>query len=171
MTQDEYGQAYQRGIELTRRFLLSRGARPECALEASQAAWAKGWERLHQLRQESLVVTWVNTIALNMHRRLNRWDSFSELDPSLATGTDSVFLTIEAGRVLEMCSPKERFLLEQQMYGNTTSEMANRLGVTETAVRIRLLRARRSVRVRLERRAAHLRKTSSEKQVIADQAA
>jgi len=171
MTQEEYGKAYQRGIEMTRRFLLSRGARPECAMEASQAAWAKGWERLHQLRQESLVVTWVNTIALNMHRRLNRWESFSELDPGLSSDSDNVFLTIEAGRILEMCSPKERYLLEQQMHGNTTSEMACRLGVTETAVRIRLLRARRSVRVRMERRAAQLRRASSEKPVMARKAA
>jgi DNA-directed RNA polymerase specialized sigma24 family protein len=161
MTQDEYGRAYQRGVELTRRFLLSRGAHAECAQEASQAAWAKGWERLHQLRQESLVVTWVNTIALNMYRRLARWDSFGELDTTLSSGPDRVFLAIEAGRILDICNPKERFLLEQQMHGITTHELACRMGVTETAIRIRLLRARRSVRVRMERRAAQLRRANS----------
>jgi DNA-directed RNA polymerase specialized sigma24 family protein len=38
------------------------------AEEVAQAAWAKGWERLSQLRNESFVVIWVNTIALNVYR-------------------------------------------------------------------------------------------------------
>ena len=64
MTREEYGQAYQRGFDLTVRLLLSRGAPRDRAREVAQAAWARGWERLSQLRNESLVVTWVNTIAL-----------------------------------------------------------------------------------------------------------
>src|SRR5258708_1036554 len=48
MTVEAYGQAYQRGFDRTIRLLLSRGARSECAKEAAQAAWAKGWERINQ---------------------------------------------------------------------------------------------------------------------------
>ena len=66
MTVEAYGEAYQRGFDRTIRLLLSRGARNECAREAAQAAWAKGWERINQLRNESVVTTWVNTIALEL---------------------------------------------------------------------------------------------------------
>ncbi len=70
MTREGYGQAYQKGFSLTVRFLLSRGVQRDAADEAAQAAWVKGWERLEQLRNESSVTTWVNTIALNVYRRL-----------------------------------------------------------------------------------------------------
>src|SRR3984957_17276059 len=69
MTRDGYGIAYQKGFTLTVRFLLSRGAQREYAMEVAQGAWVRGWERLHQLRDEATVVTWVNTIALNAYRR------------------------------------------------------------------------------------------------------
>jgi len=72
MTRDRYGLAYQRGFDLTVRFLLSRGAQREYATEVAQSAWVRGWERLHQLRDEATVVTWVNTIALNAYRRVMR---------------------------------------------------------------------------------------------------
>lgn len=42
------------------------------ACESAQAAWVRGWGRLGQLRDETLVLTWVNTIALNVYRRLIR---------------------------------------------------------------------------------------------------
>ena len=74
MTKEGYGQAYQRGFELTVRFLLSRGVQRDNAREVAQAAWVRAWERLSQLRDDNLVVTWVNTIALNVYRGLIRKD-------------------------------------------------------------------------------------------------
>ena len=71
MTTDEYGQAYQSGFNLTVRFLVSRGLSYDSAQETAQAAWAKGWERLGQLRDQSMVLTWMNSIALNIHRSYN----------------------------------------------------------------------------------------------------
>ena len=43
------------------------------------------------------------------------------------------------------------------MRGATTEEIARKQGVTETAIRIRLLRARRAARSRVEKRAARIR--------------
>src|ERR1700680_3274425 len=68
MTRNEYGEAYEAGFDRTVRFLLSRGAQRDDAVEAAQAAWARGWERVTQLRDESLVMTWVNAIAFNFLR-------------------------------------------------------------------------------------------------------
>jgi len=43
-------------------------------------------------------------------------------------------------------------LLELQMQGNTMEEIARKEGVTEAAIRIRLVRARRAARGKAERR-------------------
>ena len=157
MTRDEYGQAYQRGYNLTVRLLLSRGAQRDRAREVAQAAWARGWERLSQLRNDQLVITWVNTIALNVYRSVLRCEpSYQEL-PELSTKAGVDLAAIDIARILRVCRPCDRILLEQQMRGVTAEEIAREQGVTETAIRIRLLRARRAARSRIEKRAIRIR--------------
>jgi DNA-directed RNA polymerase specialized sigma24 family protein len=157
MTRNAYGQSYQAGFERTVRFLVSIGVQRDDALETAQAAWVRGWERVKQLRDEKLVTTWVNTIALNIYRSGLRQEIRMEPLPELQCGLKSDTDAIDADRVLKFSRPCDRILLEQQMCGATSEEIARSLGVTQTAIRIRLLRARRSARVRLERRAAQLR--------------
>jgi DNA-directed RNA polymerase specialized sigma24 family protein len=153
MTRDGYGLAYQKGFDLTIRFLLSRGAQREYAMEIAQGAWVRGWERLHQLRDESTVVTWVNTIALNAYRRVMRREAPAQELPEIVSPNGIDIAAIDIHRILNSCRPSERVLFEQQMFGATTEEIARAQGVTETAIRIRLLRARRATRSRLERNA------------------
>jgi DNA-directed RNA polymerase specialized sigma24 family protein len=63
---------------------------------------------------------------------------------------------MDVARILAFCRPNDRHLLEQQyVNGVTTQEMAREQGVTETAIRIRLLRARRDARSQVERRTLH----------------
>jgi DNA-directed RNA polymerase specialized sigma24 family protein len=156
MTRDGYGLAYQKGFDLTIRFLLSRGAQREHAMEIAQGAWVRGWERLHQLRDEATVVTWVNTIALNAYRRVMRREAPAQELPEIVSPHGIDMAAIDINRILNYCRPSERVLFEQQMYGATTEEIARKQGVTETAIRIRLLRARRATRSRLENRAMQL---------------
>jgi DNA-directed RNA polymerase specialized sigma24 family protein len=156
MTRDGYGLAYQRGFDLTVRFLLSRGAQREYAMEVAQGAWVRGWERLHQLRDDSTVITWVNTIALNAYRRVMRREAPSQELPEIVSPHGIDMAAIDVHRILNYCRPSERVLFEQQMCGATTEEIARTQGVTETAIRIRLLRARRATRSRLEKRAMEL---------------
>jgi DNA-directed RNA polymerase specialized sigma24 family protein len=157
MTRDEYGQAYQRGYNLTVRLLLSRGAQRDRAREVAQAAWARGWERLSQLRNDQLVITWVNTIALNVYRSVLRCEpSYQEL-PELSAKAGVDLAAIDIARILRICRPCDRVLLEQQMRGVTAEEIAREQGVTETAIRIRLLRARRAARSRIEKRTVRIR--------------
>lgn len=156
MTRDEYGQAYQRGFDLTVRLLLSRGAPRERAREVAQAAWARGWERLCQLRNDTLVVTWVNTIALNVYRTVLRREPAYQPLPELRTSPGVNLAAIDVARILQFCRPCDRILLEQQMSGVTAEELARKQGVTETAIRIRLLRARRAARSRVEKRTARV---------------
>jgi len=146
MTRNEYGSAYEQGFRPTVRFLVSRGVPPDTAEELAQAAWTRGWERISQLRAREVLRTWVNTIALNMYRRVLQRDSLKAPLLDRAVKPDSRAAAIELHRVLESCCPNDRLLLTYQLHGLTTSEMARRVGTSETAVRIRLMRARRSAR-------------------------
>jgi hypothetical protein len=47
MTQEQYADAYSRGFDVTKRFLVSRGVGGDTAEVAAQAAWARGWECRH----------------------------------------------------------------------------------------------------------------------------
>jgi DNA-directed RNA polymerase specialized sigma24 family protein len=64
---------------------------------------------------------------------------------------------VDAAKILKFCPPGDRVLFEQQLGGLTTKEIAKTHGVSATAIRIRLFRARRAVRTRMESRAAELR--------------
>jgi RNA polymerase sigma-70 factor, ECF subfamily len=146
MTRSDYGRAYEKGFDPTVRFLVAKGIPHDAAEEIAQAAWTRGWERINQLRDEDIVRTWVNTIALNMYRRGSHIDSRQEPLMDCAVKPDAGAASIELGRLLDSCCPSDRLLLLFQLYGFTTSEMARQVGATEAAVRIRLMRARRSAR-------------------------
>lgn len=152
MTREAYGQAYQSGYNLTVRFLISRGVPRDLARDVAQAAWVKGWERLSQLRNESMVTTWVNAIAMNVHRSVLRSEKALQSMPEFNTGAGVNLAAIDLKRILNFCAPRDRALLELQMQGDTAEEIARKQGVTETAIRIRLLRARRAARSKAERR-------------------
>jgi RNA polymerase sigma-70 factor (ECF subfamily) len=152
MTAHAFGQAYQSGFDRTVRFLVSRGAARDGAMEAAQSAWARGWERLDQLRDERVLLTWINSIALNVYRGLLRRErlavplreSHSEFQIDMAP------LYVESA--LKLCSRRERALLQLQLEGISAEEMAGQKGVSTTAMRIRLTRARQVLRKRLEKR-------------------
>jgi RNA polymerase sigma factor (sigma-70 family) len=149
MTRDVYGKFYERGFNLTIRFLISRGVRAESAEETAQAAWAKGWEHLGQLRNEHTVITWVNSIAWNVYRSTLRKPPLQEL-PELAVSPQVNLAAIDVDRALRCCKENERLVLRQRyLEGFQIKDIARQQGRTQTAVRLRLLRARRSARARL----------------------
>jgi DNA-directed RNA polymerase specialized sigma24 family protein len=166
MTAEAYGQAYQHGFDRTIRLLLSRGARIDCAREAAQAAWAKGWERIGQLRNESVVATWVNTIALNCHRSVIRSENHQLPLTDLATSADVNVACIDLDRLLARCRPSDRQLFDDYLQGYPIEEIADRHGISNTAARIRLLRARREVQSRIKERESVVRANRS--RVIAE---
>ncbi len=146
MTREEYGSAYQRGYSLTVRFLVSRGLTYDSAQETAQAAWVKGWERLGQLRDSKMILTWMNSIALNLHRSFVRREPFLQTLPELPTPPRINLAAIDVRRILQTCKKNERLVLQRHyLEGYKVQEIARAHGWTETAVRIRLLRARRAV--------------------------
>lgn len=167
MTRTVFGQAYQVGFDRTVRFLISRGVGRDDAQEVAQAAWARGWECVNQLRDEAVVLTWVNTIAINIHRRASHAERLRQPLPELYSNLTIDMAAIDVASLLQSCQPRERRLLELQMRGVTAKEIAEGNGVTETTVRIRLMRARRAARARVEERAHRRRIWGSDKRSAA----
>jgi len=131
---------------LTVRFLVSRGLTYDSAQETAQAAWVKGWERLGQLRDSKMILTWMNSIALNLHRSFVRREPFLQTLPELPTPPRINLAAIDVRRILGTCKKNERLVLQRHyLEGYKVQEIARAHGWTETAVRIRLLRARRAV--------------------------
>jgi RNA polymerase sigma-70 factor (ECF subfamily) len=153
MTQSEYGCAYLTGHIRTNRFLISRGMSWDSAEETSQAAWVRGWEKIDQLRDSKMVLTWVNTIALNLYRNGLREPLASELPetaaiPGLMPGLNPAYIDLQ--RVMKVCKKNDRMILWRHYFeGYKVREIANAHGCSETAVRIRLFRARRAIAKRL----------------------
>jgi RNA polymerase sigma-70 factor, ECF subfamily len=147
MTDESFGHAYQDGFPLTVKFLLSRGVSYEAALDTAQSAWARGWEKRNQLRQPNLVLTWTNSIALNLYRTFLRRERQTEPIEDIQQSTSLNVAAIDVKRILTQCKPNDRIVLEEHYIdGYKAGEIAEQRGCSETAIRIRLLRARRKVR-------------------------
>jgi DNA-directed RNA polymerase specialized sigma24 family protein len=149
MQGNAYAEAFQTGFGATRRFLISRGAQLEEAEEIAQAAWARGWEYREQLRDPGLVSYWVNSIARNLFRARFRTAAPVPLEhiqePSYAFDTSPIDLR----RMLEACSNRDRALMERTLQGYTAEELSRTAGISSTGIRVRLLRARHSLREKL----------------------
>lgn len=146
MTREQYGSAYKEGYNLTVRFLVSRGLSHDSARETAQAAWVKGWERLSQLRDSNMVLTWMNSIALNIHRSHARRERLLQPLPDLSTPSNIDLAAIDLRRILKTCNKNDRTVLQRHyLEGYKVLEIARAHGWSETAVKIRLLRARRAV--------------------------
>ena len=154
MTRSDFGHAYQVGFKSTLRFLVSKGMPRDDAEETAQAAWTRGWERISQLRNEELLGTWINAIALNMYRRIARSDCRKKPLFDRSGGANVNTAAIDLAKLLKFCCSSDRILLLHQLHGLTTSEMAREVGASETAVRVRLMRARRSARAMTDPRRA-----------------
>jgi DNA-directed RNA polymerase specialized sigma24 family protein len=149
MKRTEYADAFQNGYSATRRFLLSRGAALDEAEEIAQAAWARGWEYRDQLRDSSMVAFWVNSIARNLFRARFRTPPVLPLegiDPSYSMSLEE---QIEVRRILDLCSQRDRALLEKSLEGYSAEEMARDEGITSTGIRVRMLRIRQGIRAQL----------------------
>jgi RNA polymerase sigma-70 factor, ECF subfamily len=149
---ESFSNAYRKGFHLTVRFLLSRGVSNEVAWDTAQAAWTKGWERREQLRQPDLVLTWTNSIALNIYRTMLRHERQTAPLADVEASTSLNVAAIDVERILRECKPKDRIVLEEHyIAGYKTTEIAQLQGCSATTVRIRLHRARRKIQHELTR--------------------
>jgi DNA-directed RNA polymerase specialized sigma24 family protein len=98
-----------------------------------------------------MLVTWVNAIALNVHRKLQRSEPAWQDLPEIGTRPGVNLAAIDMARILKICGPGDRAYLRYQLNDMSPGEIAKLRGVPESAIRVRLLRARRAARRRVER--------------------
>ncbi|MBL8178179.1 MAG: sigma-70 family RNA polymerase sigma factor [Bryobacterales bacterium] len=147
MTPEAFGIAYEKGFTATIGFLLYRGARREEAEELAQAAWARGWEARAQLKEESRVLAWVNSIAYrnlcNARRRGARIAELVEACAAAVSGAERIRARVDCDKLLGKCEGLDRKLIvERYLEERDMPEIAARSGMTEVAVRVRLHRCR-----------------------------
>jgi DNA-directed RNA polymerase specialized sigma24 family protein len=95
----------------------------------------------------------MNSIALNIHRSYVRREPLFQTLPELSTAPKVNLAAIDVRRILKSCKRHDRVVLQRHyLEGFKVQEIAEEQGWTETAVRIRLLRARRTVGKRLGRK-------------------
>jgi DNA-directed RNA polymerase specialized sigma24 family protein len=91
--------------------------------------------------------------SLNIHRSYIRREPLLQALPELSTPPKINLAAIDVRRILKCCKVNDRMVLQRHyLEGYKVQEIASSQGWTETAVRIRLLRARRAVGKRLGRK-------------------
>jgi DNA-directed RNA polymerase specialized sigma24 family protein len=149
MTSQDFETAYGLGYPRTVAFLRSRGLERENAIEVAQGAWVRGWEKRAQLRDQTMLITWINRIAVNLSianfRKGCREIPLSEIHMRRAI-TNQHMEAMELALLLKVCRPCDRTLLEEFISGASIREIAAKKNASPTAIRIRLVRARRVVR-------------------------
>ncbi len=146
MTNTEFGAAYEKGFHRTVCFLASRGLPDPDAQEIAQAAWARGWERRCQLRDQGMIFSWINSIAVNMSRNQFRRNGRSqglEETVDLRPGPSSIGAKVDLEFLLSNCDELDQSLLWMQAIGGfTTAEIGKHHGLKPSTVRVRLMRAK-----------------------------
>jgi RNA polymerase sigma-70 factor (ECF subfamily) len=132
------------------------------AEDVAQAAWLQGWQKLDQLRNEGMIGSWINAIAINYHYRRSqqesRYQTLTDIQGNVGVDLAPPYIAkMDTAKILKLCRPSDRILFQHQLSGLNTNEIARKQRVSATAIRIRLLRARRAVRASMEDHAVKLR--------------
>jgi RNA polymerase sigma factor (sigma-70 family) len=152
VTRDQYARAFEDGgFRRTFSALKKVGAKSDQAEEIAQAAWARGWECLCQLKDEARITDWVIVIAINLFRSAlrNGWRMSvfpsDHSEPEVARTRREV--GIDLARALLASGRNQRAILQGfYMNGKTAHELAAELGISEQAVQQRLARGRATLR-------------------------
>ncbi len=147
LTREDYALAYQEGFNKTVRFLAANGAPMELAEEVAQAAWARGWERLGQLRHVQALSFWINSIAKNLLRsNFRKQQSSTELLETSLVENPLESELIDAHRMFATCTEAEKSLLMlYYVEGYTSQELSGTFGLSPVGVRVRLTRLKKNL--------------------------
>lgn len=144
-----------------RRFCFSKALRvvrcPVAADEAAQEAIVRAWRHSDSCRQPDEPYGWLGRIAHNEALRLaSRRPNEVLVDEPLAAasepgGSDRVETALLIEGVLASLSPADQQLAQLRYYEDLTcASVADRLGISEATVKVRLYRLRLRLRQRLE---------------------
>jgi RNA polymerase sigma-70 factor (ECF subfamily) len=136
----------------------------EEALDLSQEAWVRGWQRLAQFQGEASFATWMTRIVINLcvdqlrKQKRQKAESFEELEgesggverympaamPNPAAGLERTELRRRIDRALDQLSAEHRTVLVlHEFEGMEYKEIADHMGCSIGTVMSRLFYARR----------------------------
>lgn len=128
---------------------------PDLANDVAQSAWAAAWRNRGRLREPEKVRGWLLTIAANEARRSLRRRRLLQL----VTLTDGVPRTGHAGQAddeldlidaLQRLAPRDREILARRYaLGETSQEIAEAIGMSDSGVRVRIGRVLQLLRKEL----------------------
>jgi RNA polymerase sigma-70 factor (ECF subfamily) len=128
----------------------------EIANEAAQSAWVIAWRRLGDLRDAANLRPWLMSIAANEARQLTRSGlrravrELAVLDPTTPSEESGAALRIDLANALRVLDARDRALLGlRYLAGMDSTEIGKAVGMSATAVRTRLARARERLRQEL----------------------
>jgi RNA polymerase sigma factor (sigma-70 family) len=138
-------------------YALTRLHQPADAEDVAQATFLKAYYALRQGAVPLDTERWLITIAKNVCRdrfreakRRPRQEPLDERVPAIQP-PELLFSLQDVCREISMLSPRYRTIITMREFeGRSFAEIAASLGYTETAVQAHLVRARRSLRERLE---------------------
>ena len=147
ITLAQFEAAYRSSFSRTVNRLAARGVSRETAEDLAQAAWARGWEYREQLRNPSLVSWWVGSIARNLLFIAYRGRKPTEQLTETCATISPDWKPLLVDRLLRDLPMADRDLLvETYAFGSTSYELGPKMGVSATAIRVRLNRLRKTLR-------------------------
>lgn len=160
-------EAFRRLLELHREVvtstLLACGVRcRETARDLAQDTALKAWLRLDDLNDPRAFPAWIRRIAANAARdhlrrlAIRREEALDVALELVASGSleDQVDRVSELRLMLSVLEPEDREvveLLEARADGVPVGDLARRVGLSEGALKMRLMRVRKRLRRRLEK--------------------
>jgi RNA polymerase sigma factor (sigma-70 family) len=154
MTSAQYAEAYSRNFGPMVRAFTRYGFGRDKAEDLVQSAWLRGWERLEQLRDDGLVVWWVNRIATNKLRddfRSSQRVRQLKSEDMIAVEPHINIAAIDAERVLQLCDDERQRMMCSSVYidERPTPLVAREMGISREALNSALARTRRVLRKKL----------------------
>jgi RNA polymerase sigma factor (sigma-70 family) len=118
----------------------------DVAEEAEQAAWAKAWHRLGDVREPSRLRSWLMSVAANEARQIMRGQkrrTVRELvvgGPTSTPGTDRAALMDLAAALARLDTRDRAIISLRYVAGLDSAEIGKAVGMSASGVRVRLHR-------------------------------
>lgn len=125
---------------------------PDLANDVAQSAWTSAWRNRHRLREPEKVRGWLLTIAANEARRSLRYRRLRQLVPLLDDGAPRTAERapddhIDLVEALQRLSPRDREILARRYaLGETSQEIGEQIGMSDSGVRVRIGRLLEALR-------------------------
>ncbi len=135
----------------------------DLANDVAQEAFVRAWRAIGQFRGDAKFSTWMHRIAVNTaltHRERRKRTRTEALDamyyepeadgltPERAGVSAAAQASLEAA-LTDLADPLRTVVVLKDVYGWSHSEIADELGITVTAAKVRLHRGRKALRVAL----------------------